>query len=165
VKKNEQFKTRDTMKVDDIDGAKPKFGHEIKERSEGFGKAYNYNAMDYRDVTNTQFKSSRYTNPLMPTYKVRNEDDKVHEIGPVEGALPNVLPPMRTDPNYQAKSLHTTDIQGCACSTKGLGNFHTRKRRAFLTTNITEDIPGAQPDTVKKSPETLRNTNPLMPDY
>ena len=76
-----------------------------------------------------------------------------------------MLPPERTKPEFQGKSLQTNDIHGCAVSTKGLGNFHTRKRRAFLTTNVTEDIQGAQPDTVKKAPVTLRNTNPLVPDY
>ena len=53
----------------------------------------------------------------------------------------------------------------CATMTKGLGNFHTRERRAYLNTNITSDIVGAQPSTVKKSPDTIRRTNPLMPDY
>lgn len=101
----------------------------------------------------------------MPTYTVRNEDDKVHQIGPVEGSVPFVLPPKREDPNFQATSLQTKDIMGCACGTKGLGNFHTRERRGYLTTNVTADIPGAQTNTVKKSPVTLRNTNPLVPDY
>ena len=69
------------MDISDIDGAKPKFGHEIKERREGFGKVYSYDPMDYRDVTNTQFKSKRDTNPLMPTYTVRDDDNKPVQIG------------------------------------------------------------------------------------
>lgn len=52
-KRHNEFETRNHMDITDIDGAKPKFGHEIKERQEGFGKPYNYNPMDYRDVTNT----------------------------------------------------------------------------------------------------------------
>jgi hypothetical protein len=75
-KKHNDFQTRDQMDISDIDGAKPSFGHEIKERKDGFGKAYSYNPMDYRDVTNTQFKSTRDCNPLMPTYTIRNEDGK-----------------------------------------------------------------------------------------
>lgn len=99
-KKHVDFKTRDNMDITDIEGAKPKFGHDVKERKEGFGKAYNYNAMDYRDVTDFQFKTKRNINPLMPTYIVRNEADKPQEIGHVEGSVPNVLPPPRQDPNF-----------------------------------------------------------------
>ena len=62
-------------------------------------------------------------------------------------------------------SLTTTDIHGCKTTTKGLGSFHTRERREYKKTNITSDINGAQPDTLKKSPETTRRTHPLMPDY
>lgn len=52
-KKHEKFVTRDLMRIDDIEGTKPEFGHEIQERKEGYGKPYNYNPMDYRDVTHT----------------------------------------------------------------------------------------------------------------
>jgi hypothetical protein len=72
-KKHVDIQTRNNMDITDIDGAKPKYGHEIKERKEGFGKSYNYNPMDYRDVTHTEFKSTRDVNPLMPTYIVRND--------------------------------------------------------------------------------------------
>lgn len=121
--------------------------------------------MDYRDVTNTQFRSKREVNPLMPTYTVRNDENKPHQIGPIEGNTSYTLPPQRRDPELRQTSLKTKDIQGCACTTKGLGNFHTRVRRTFFDTNVTKDILGAQPDTVKKSPDTLRKTNPLVPEY
>jgi hypothetical protein len=62
------------MNISDIDGAKPSFGNDIKERKEGFGKTYNYDPMNYRDVTHTQFKSTRDCNPLMPTYTIRDEN-------------------------------------------------------------------------------------------
>jgi hypothetical protein len=61
--------------------------------------------------------------------------------------------------------LKTGDIHGCAIGTKGLGNFHTRERRGFKNTNITSDIIGAQPGTLKKSPDTKRQTHPLDPNY
>ena len=64
------------MNIKDIEGASPSFGHQIKSRNEDFGKQYNYNQMDYRDVTNVDFKSTRQVNPLMPTYWVRDEDNK-----------------------------------------------------------------------------------------
>lgn len=97
---------------------------------------------------------------------VRANDDKtVTEIGDVLGSHPCVLPPPRQDTNFVATSLKTTDIHGCAIGTKGLGNFHTRERRAYKKTNITSDIFGAEPGSLKKCPVTIRNINPLDPDY
>jgi len=88
------------MNIKDIEGACPKFGHQVKERKEGAAKIYNYNPMDYRDVTNVDFKSTRSINPLMPTYTIRDDDDKTCEIGHVAGSFPNILPPARTDKNF-----------------------------------------------------------------
>jgi hypothetical protein len=56
--------------------------------------------MDYRDVTNVDFKSSRTTNPLVPTYLVKDEDSKFVEIGDIFKNKPCVLPPPRKDPNF-----------------------------------------------------------------
>lgn len=75
------------------------------------------------------------------------------------------MPPARQDPAFMQKSLKTSDLHGCKTGTKGLGNFHTRERREYKNTNITKDIIGAQPGTLKKSPTTTRQTHPLMPDY
>jgi len=61
--------------------------------------------------------------------------------------------------------LTTTDIHGCKIGTKGLGNFHSRVRREYKATNITSDIFGAHPGSLKKSPVTIRCTHPLDPDY
>jgi hypothetical protein len=123
--------------------------------------------MDYRDVTNVDFKSSRFINPLEPTYVVRDETKNMEivTIGPVSGSKPNVLPPARKDLNFVAKSLKTNDILGCSIGTKNHGSFHTRDRRGFKNTNITSDIIGAQPGTLKKSPDTKRQTHPLDPNY
>lgn len=123
--------------------------------------------MDYRDVTNTNFKSTRYTSPLDPTYVVRDEtrNMQITTIGPVDGSKPHVLPPARKDLNFVAKSLKTDDILGCSIGTKNHGNFHTRDRRGFKNTNITSDIIGAQPGTLKRCPDTKRQTSPLDPSY
>ena len=52
--------------------------------------------MDYRDVTHTDFKTKRHTNPLAPIYMVRDESkEKVIAIGDVKGRHPQVLPPAR----------------------------------------------------------------------
>lgn len=99
--------------------------------------------MDYRDVTNVDFKSTRVVNPLEPTYTIRDDKKEVCEIGPILLNKPNVLPPARQDQNFTATSLKTGDIHGCAIGTKGLGNFHTRERRGYKNTNITSDVFGA----------------------
>jgi len=101
--------------------------------------------MDYRDVTNVDFKSTRFINPMEPTYVVRDETKNMEiiTIGPVEGSKPNVLPPPRKDLNFVAKSLKTEDILGCSIGTKNHGNFHTRDRRGYKNTNVTNDIIGA----------------------
>jgi len=76
--------------------------------------------MDYRDVTNVDFKTSRTTNPLDPTYVIRDESNNMEicEIGRVAGSQPNVLPPARKDLNFVATSLKTSDILGCSIGTK-----------------------------------------------
>lgn len=94
------IKTRNIMDITDIDGAVPSFGHEIQERKEGFGIPYNYDPMNYRDVTHDQFVSNRHTNPLMPKYIIK-DNNTVKMIGEVEGSLPCALPPKRMDPNFQ----------------------------------------------------------------
>ena len=162
-KKQIDIATRDLMNCRDIPGTTALPRHHV--RGDAAQKVYNYNPMDYRDVTNVDFKSKRTTNPLDPTYIIRDEDSKVVNIGLIPGNKPVVLPPPRKDENFQKTSLQTHDIHGCATSTKGLGSFHTRERRGWRDTNTTADISGAQPDTLKKSPDTIRCTNPLMPDY
>ena len=51
--------------------------------------------MDYRDVTHIDFKTKRHTNPLEPTYIVRDDKENKIDIGRVLGSEPNVLPPPR----------------------------------------------------------------------
>ena len=121
--------------------------------------------MNYRDVTHTGFMTKRETNPLMPTYTIRDEDKKMIEIGSVFGSTSVVLPPARTDERFKCTTLTTSDIHGCKIGTKGLGNFHNRARRGYRVTNEKNDIIGAQPDSLKKCPQTKRNTHPLDPDY
>ena len=106
-KKHVRFATRDILKIDDIEGAKPVWEHAIGERKEGYGKPYNYDPFNYRDVTHAHFVSSKHTNPLAPQYTVRNEDNKPITIGPVDGDNTVCLPAPRKDQNYQDLSLKT----------------------------------------------------------
>lgn len=78
------YKTWETMKVDDIQGSKP--------RSLTSQRNTRFSNIDYRDVTHCDFKSKRHCNPLNPTYKVRDENDKVSHIGMIEGNQPRKNP-------------------------------------------------------------------------
>jgi len=145
------------MKVEDIHGSKPR--HLTNDR-----KASDYSNMHYKDVTHDQFKSSRSCNPLNPTYKVRNEDDKVVHIGTIDGNQPKKMPERNIGP--KSYSLQTKDIQGARSSTKDLGVFEVHhKRKDFRETNALADIPGGQVGTLLKGPKTTRVSNPLNPEY
>ncbi len=154
-KKVAYYKTRDIMQLDDIEGSRSK--NLTNDR-----KAQ-YSNMDYKDVTHTQFKSKRSTNPLNPTYKVRNEDNKPMSIGEIDGNKPQGLP-NRTKGDV-SQSLSTKDIEGAMASTKGLGTFANRDRKHFRETNAVQDIPGSQVGSLKKAPVTQRISNPLNPEY
>lgn len=140
-KKQLDIATRDLMNINDIEGTNARPRHFKRPKAEAEGNAYSY--MDYKDVTDVDFKTTRIVNPLAPTYTIRDENQNICEIGLVKGSQPCVLPPPRQDTNFVATSLKTEDIHGCAIGTKGLGNFHTRTRRVYKNTNITSDIFGA----------------------
>ena len=114
-----------------------------------------YNQYDYRDVTDPTFKSSRHVNPLMPTYTVRDDNNKLMQIGQVKGSTPVVLPPAHDEKN-KSIALRTADIDGAQASSKGLGVFAYHDRRGFKDTNKINDIFGSNPNSLKKAPETKR---------
>ena len=144
------------MKVEDIQGSQP--------RNLTNMRSTEYSNMHYKDVTHDQFKSSRSCNPLNPTYKVRNEDDKVVHIGTIDGNNPRQMPERKNGP--RSNSLLTKDIMGAQGSTKGLGVFETHhNRKDFRETNAVGDIPGSQVGTLLKGPKTNRVTNPMFPEY
>lgn len=67
-RKNKQieYKTRETMNINDIEGSKPKALHYPRQNPAG------YSAYDYSDITKAQFVSTRQTNPLSPSYLGRD---------------------------------------------------------------------------------------------
>ena len=113
------------MEISDIDGSKPK-NLTNSRRSD-------YSSMNYRDVTHADFKTKRSTNPLNPTYVVRDEDDKVISIGEIERNKPREGPVRHVGPVSQ--DLQTTDINGAMASTKGKGPFFERTRKDFRVIN------------------------------
>ena len=157
-----KFATRKQPFIGDIEGTQAKSLHPLRNKAGSIGNA---NQLDYRDVTQVGFKSTRVTDPLMPKYLVRDEDKGYFEVGPIKGNAPSVLPPARKDPNFLKTSLQTADITGCKTSTKGLGNFHSRERRAYLNSVNTLDVHGAQPGSLKRGITSDRQLHPLMPNY
>jgi len=61
--------------------------------------------------------------------------------------------------------LDVRDIPGTAAGTKRLGAFHSTSRRHFLNPNDTQDIEGAQVNTLKHGLQSKRVTDPLNPKY
>ena len=161
-KKSKQIdiKTREVNKLDDIEGAKAVPRHAPRERSGG------YNVYDYSDITKQQFVSTRVTNPLNPSYTIRDENGQLAEIGEVVGSKPNVLPPERRQSELMKTSLRTDDIMGATAGTKGQGVFaENHARREYRDTNRVDDIEGAHSGSLRKAPRTNRVTNPLDPCY
>ena len=153
-KKPKYFATRETMKVDDIEGTKSKPYPNRKTR---------YSSYDYSDVTNDKFKSKRVTNPLNPSYFHKTEDGKVEEIGNIEGSRPKVPNIRKRGPKEM--SLNVNDIDGTQTSSKGLRAFKTHTRREYRQVNRTDDISGTQVGSLLKAPVTNRVVNPLNPVY
>jgi hypothetical protein len=68
------------MKTDDIEGthARPRVFNRPRDS--------NFSSINYNDVTRDKRHIQRGTNPLMPVYTIRDENNTVCEIGPVAGS-------------------------------------------------------------------------------
>ncbi len=114
--------------------------------------------MDYSDVTNCGFKSSRKTNPLDPTYLLSNKEGEKYTIGKIDYSYPTTV--------YQYKyqeplNMKTDDIYGAAPGTK---NYY-KKFNSENTNLKNDDIVGSNSGSLKKGIVTKRSTNPLDPNY
>jgi hypothetical protein len=69
--------TKNTMKIEDIEGTKSR--PRVFQRP----RMTTFSTLEYSDVTKKSNFLNRSTNPLMPTYMIRDEDGKLCEIGPV----------------------------------------------------------------------------------
>ena len=141
--------TRDTMNINDIKDSWPKRPYIRKSK---------YEYIDYNDVTNTDFKSSRNTNPLDPFYVMKFVDGSKSKFGPIEKSKPH------TDYQYKFKipfNLKVDDIEGSNIGSKN-------KIKKFISKNFCydiSDIKGAKSGTLLKGIYTERKTNPLCPKY
>jgi len=70
------------MKVNDIDGTKAK---------KIYVRQTSYDSFAYNDITKTKFVSQRSVNPLSPTYRVRDDQGSIIEIGGIPGSSPKKL--------------------------------------------------------------------------
>jgi len=62
-------------------------------------------------------------------------------------------------------NLINTDIHGSTPGTTGNQYIKNKERKEFRDINQTADIQGAQRSTLLKGISTLRQLNPLTPDY
>lgn len=154
-KKPAYYQTRSILEIKDIEGWKP--------RDRTYTRTAQFENINYRDVTHADFKTKRSTNPLSPSYMVRNDDGTVEEIGGIEGNVPNKIPERKKGPVSQI--LQTNDIEGAQTGTKGLGVFAHHQRKNFKETNKLNDIAGSTVGSLRKGVLTNRSSNPLAPDY
>ncbi|EGB06022.1 hypothetical protein AURANDRAFT_65998 [Aureococcus anophagefferens] len=152
-----RFAQRETYDVKDIEGAQAGWRprHE-RVRREGPPM----DSLNVKDINDIGFKTTRVTDPLRPTHRINGmevKDDMVR-------TMPKKLPKPHDGPTL---SLYTDDIEGARCGWKPPHEMQPplEKRRHFRNTNYIGDITGAQPDTVKHSIRTQRETNPLHPAY
>ena len=163
---------RDSMKVDDIQGAKPRKivsqnllreslkNNDVKDSwpRKPYVRKSKYEFMNYRDVTHSEFKTKRSTNPLEPNYRMKFLDGSQIKFGPIEGNKPMV------GSQYMYKVPLNLKIDDIAGSNPGSKN----KYKKFMGTNSCydiSDIVGTKTGTLLKGISTKRHTNPLRPKY
>ena len=112
------------LSVNDIHGAKSK-GVYTRPRTK-------FDSFNYDDVTKDYFRTTRSVNPLNPTYKARNEDGKLIDIGEIDKNHPKKLP-IRKVPFNGAYDVR--DIVGTTPGSKLLGPFHSLTRKDFMDPN------------------------------
>jgi len=163
---------RDSIKVDDIEGAKPRKivsqnllreslkNNDVKDSwpRKPYVRKSKYEFMNYRDVTHSEFKTKRSTNPLEPNYRMKFLDGSQIKFGPIEGNKPMV------GSQYMYKVPLNLKIDDIAGSNPGSKN----KYKKFMGTNSCydiSDIVGTKTGTLLKGISTKRHTNPLRPKY
>jgi hypothetical protein len=150
------YETRENiLRIDDIAGSQP--------RDRTFKRSAQFDAINYRDVTHSDFRSKRSTNPLDPEYIVKNNDGSTEVIGRIVNSSGVRFAERKRGPVNS--SLDTSDIAGAKTGTKNLGVFANHSRTNFRKTNEIHDIAGSTVGSLKKGVSTKRISNPLNPDY
>lgn len=113
------------MKVEDIN---------TRSRTKPAGnRTGSYCSFDYSDVTKDYFVTKRSTNPLEPNYFHRVDDNKLENIGDIEGSKPKDPPVRKAGPNDL--NLDVQDIDGTKSGSRGLRAFKTHTRRDIRPAN------------------------------
>ena len=84
IKRN-NWQTRDILNYNDLEQRPRKFivlHHLIRQREQ------KYSNLDYRDVSHSNFKSNRSTNPLNPVYQLSYLDGEKVTHGKIEYSFP-----------------------------------------------------------------------------
>ena len=126
-KKRPERPERDPLKVSDIQGAKAKGPYLRNEHFDTF---------TYADVYAKSWTSKRVTDPLNPSYIVRDDQEPGHmtrggdfkvnkDYGKIEKSFPQALPPAIAG----VRNLTNEDIVGSKAGTKNLGMFTFYQRR------------------------------------
>ena len=120
---------------------------------------FKYDYMDYSDVNNFVFKTSRKTNILDPIYIFKKEDSqKATYYGPITKSKPETKYPYYYKP---ALNLKIDDIKG---TNPGSINYIKKFTGKNFEIDVS-DIPKTNSGSLKKGMTTKRCINPLMPKY
>jgi hypothetical protein len=149
-----KWETRDAIGVADIDGARPK-------PEKLLNKPDLVNPTDI--ISEGIFRSTRSVNPLMPQYAHRDEEGKLSQIGFVDGSRPRELVRNLTAPH--SRNFTTKDIDGARTGTVGVGPLGSRDRKEARSPTDISDIDGAKAGSLRKGISTMRQVNPIWPQY
>lgn len=144
-----KWKGRESLKKDDIEKSSPR---------KPYVRNTVYHSIDYRDVTNAEFKTGRMTNPLEPVYRLGYVTGEKVQVGPIDGSKPVTFSKYKYEDPF---NLKVNDILGSNTGSKNYINKFTGQN--FMYTS--SDIFGAQANTLKKGIVTNRHLNPLVPKY
>ena len=163
---------RDTLKIDDIEGTKPKkMGNfflrnslnkdDIKESfpKQRYIRKEKNNNIDFRDIQKIKHKRKLELNPLDPVYNWNYEiNNRRYYVGPIEKNKPK--------PFYDFKykrpfNLSNEDIEGTKPESKNRYRLFKGSNSCLNIGNINGAIHGS----LLKGIKTKRNLNPLTPNY
>jgi hypothetical protein len=149
---------RDPMKLSDIPGSQAGW---LPVNKRGLREHAPRDIINVHDIVNVDFKTKRVTDVMNPVYTINGfttqEDPLAH---------PATLHPYRMNKPFFA--LETKDIRGANALETGksvVGGIPNDKRKDFRPTNVIQDIPGAQADTVHYSIRSKRRVDPTNPEY
>ena len=147
---------RDSMNKDDIEGTSPKQRYIKKQKLDN---NININNNNYSDIQKIKFKRKIDLSPLNPIYNWNYSINNLKfKVGPIEKNEPKPFSLIKYKNPF---NLNNDDIEGSKPDTKN-------KYRLFKGSNSClniGDIKGAIHDSLIRGIKTKRNLNPLTPNY